>query len=222
MAAPIAPHRGGHVSISALSDRGLLQIAGVCLDEGAILFQYPLFRIVDCFHDRAHQLPSDLAVSISALSDRGLLHHDRAHQLPSDLAVSISALSDRGLLRPIDGVRLTVYNSFNIRSFGSWIASNLFLPAAARKPRVSISALSDRGLLQISGNLRRRGFTSFNIRSFGSWIASEHTLSGGWHIERFNIRSFGSWIASAWLHIYQIDHRCVSISALSDRGLLPP
>ncbi len=61
-------------------------------------FQYPLFRIVDCFYRRIPSPVVRFVVSISALSDRGLLHS-------SDL--------DRGV-----GSRC-----FNIRSFGSWIAS---------------------------------------------------------------------------------------------------
>ncbi len=69
------------------------------LAAGFQMFQYPLFRIVDCF--LPVELPPqnrNVQVSISALSDRGLLRH-----VADDLR---------------DGVE-----RFNIRSFGSWIAS---------------------------------------------------------------------------------------------------
>ncbi len=85
------------VSISALSDRGLLQkqvaptlayifefqyplfrivdcfFAAGIMDAGNIAFQYPLFRIVDCFYKPDAECMFRVLVSISALSDRGLL-----------------------------------------------------------------------------------------------------------------------------------------------------
>ncbi len=61
-------------------------------------FQYPLFRIVDCFGG---------AMSASAAA----------------CGVSISALSDRGLLPGISNGAHRQNRCFNIRSFGSWIAS---------------------------------------------------------------------------------------------------
>ncbi len=135
------------------------------------MFQYPLFRIVDCF---ARRLPPS----------RGFTR------------VSISALSDRGLLL-IDGLhRVVAAHRFNIRSFGSWIASCNTL-RRGRRNSVSISALSDRGLLPTLATPVLAGFKRFNIRSFGSWIASNRVgrpaPAGGMC---FNIRSFGSWIAS--------------------------
>ncbi len=61
------------VSISALSDRGLLLYHERHNKALAKLFQYPLFRIVDCFLDYLTVMLVDILVSISALSDRGLL-----------------------------------------------------------------------------------------------------------------------------------------------------
>ncbi len=111
------------VSISALSDRGLLPSHSRWRGVLFLRFQYPLFRIVDCFSERlalaapvaVFQYPlfrivdcfckdgpgGDLgcAVSISALSDRGLLHDQRRSLAAVLVEVSISALSDRGLLR---------------------------------------------------------------------------------------------------------------------------
>ncbi len=112
------------VSISALSDRGLL--LGVQKEYGSI---------------------SD--VSISALSDRGLLRFIGMFSTVRR-RVSISALSDRGLLparpqyvrddpnlfqyplfRIVDCFYVKIDQStrvsrcFNIRSFGSWIASSV-------------------------------------------------------------------------------------------------
>ncbi len=110
-------------------------------------FQYPLFRIVDCFLQSSGQGGGATPVSISALSDRGLLL-DGATGPEIDVGVSISALSDRGLLpdatigddiiksmfqyplfRIVDCFCVNDFSSsnsiccFNIRSFGSWIAS---------------------------------------------------------------------------------------------------
>ena len=85
-------------------------------------------------------------VSISALSDRGLLPPPE-EQVVIVAQVSISALSDRGLLPGFGSLNFLTPTCFNIRSFGSWIASLL---ANSGRPRLP----------------------SFNIRSFGSWIAS--------------------------------------------------
>ena len=69
-------------------------------------FQYPLFRIVECIiFERCHQ-ECTIAVSISALSDRGM-------HLAVALGVSQEELC------------------FNIRSFGSWNASGVALSASA-------------------------------------------------------------------------------------------
>ena len=62
------------------------------------MFQYPLFRIVDCFR----------VLEVISIVDPD---------------VSISALSDRGLLHPLRCCQLGLSRRFNIRSFGSWIAS---------------------------------------------------------------------------------------------------
>ncbi len=86
---------------------------------------------------------------------------------------------------------------------------------------VSISALSDRGLLRINHLCYCHDLRSFNIRSFGSWIASCSLYIGSPQSERrFNIRSFGSWIASRYNNDRMAHSDQVSISALSDRGLL--
>ncbi len=86
-------------------------------------FQYPLFRIVDCFKQRYQKDVATLRsfnirsfgswiaspdaghyhytikpVSISALSDRGLLPSNQKRWSLFANGVSISALSDRGLL----------------------------------------------------------------------------------------------------------------------------
>ncbi len=183
------------VSISALSDRGLLlhraATRAVCrwcfnirsfgswiassshtpIANAPNRFQYPLFRIVDCFRVRGVLDGMVTAVSISALSDRGLL--------------PVRAIIDK----------LGV-GCFNIRSFGSWIASakrralyrsppmfqyplfrivDCFHPLQVPlliSPKVSISALSDRGLLRRAVPCGCHQASRFNIRSFGSWIAS--------------------------------------------------
>ncbi len=67
-------------------------------NAAARMFQYPLFRIVDCFSSSPGCHRSQCPVSISALSDRGLL-------LPALIFFAACGIC------------------FNIRSFGSWIAS---------------------------------------------------------------------------------------------------
>ncbi len=111
------------VSISALSDRGLLLSIRRRLLCWCGLFQYPLFRIVDCFYPIGKQGKFAEKVSISALSDRGLLR-------ASEIFLSSGT------------------TCFNIRSFGSWIASRHVCVSPQYFSRVSISALSDRGLLR--------------------------------------------------------------------------
>ncbi len=86
-------------------------------------FQYPLFRIVDCFAGCWVSRCQRVSVSISALSDRGLLPCCRQPTSAQTAPVSISALSDRGLLLCFKQCTLRNIVSFNIRSFGSWIAS---------------------------------------------------------------------------------------------------
>ncbi len=146
------PFRLLAVSISALSDRGLLLAAQRAIFPNW-LFQYPLFRIVDCF-------PTD---SLQRVAD---------------------ALFQYPLFRIVDCFKLVLYSAglspccFNIRSFGSWIASRFRRPQAPRSP-VSISALSDRGLLRVGRLWHRSAIVSFNIRSFGSWIASTSSAFGG-------------------------------------------
>ena len=135
--------------------------------------------------------------------------------------VSISALSDRGLLRFSQCRQANRGRCFNIRSFGSWIASTQWHAEAYGRCPVSISALSDRGLLRNVPTSPATPTPSFNIRSFGSWIASF-------------FRGCGKRTSSAFQYpLFRIvdcfnsaRRRCcsrigVSISALSDRGLLP-
>ena len=77
-------------------------IASKCSDftsHADAQFQYPLFRIVDCFILSRLWEADEQRVSISALSDRGLLQQREAQMLQPD-------------------------RRFNIRSFGSWIASD--------------------------------------------------------------------------------------------------
>ncbi len=137
------------VSISALSDRGLLLRPSASLVHRTEMFQYPLFRIVDCFsHCRCRQ-GRRLPVSISALSDRGLLRQPKPEQTVK-VVVSISALSDRGLLLFLVAIICLNHLCFNIRSFGSWIASRYNFVESRKARNVSISALSDRGLLHCS------------------------------------------------------------------------
>ncbi len=232
------------VSISALSDRGLLQIdacdAQVSKHSFNIrsfgswiaskpkthelpkvaLFQYPLFRIVDCFHvaRRLARMQEVFQYPLFRIVD--CFRWDGVRRVVV-LGVSISALSDRGLLpkRNANIVQMAEQR-FNIRSFGSWIASahNQALYDVQRqvsisalsdrgllrdnstqrgsRHRVSISALSDRGLLRSRLHAQTKTRDCFNIRSFGSWIASRHRIAFPALARRFNIRSFGSWIAS--------------------------
>ncbi len=112
------------------------------------------------------------------------------------MVVSISALSDRGLLPLIRSTMWPCASSFNIRSFGSWIASKSPWPAwcSRKKFQYPLFRIVD-------------CFTRLNApgRAFGA---------------SFNIRSFGSWIASLLIEILTCHRSNVSISALSDRGLL--
>ena len=133
-------------------------------------FQYPLFRIVGCFNYPAPLLDVDERVSISALSDRGLLHPINGYS-GCRSGVSISALSDRGLLRDCSPFPTWRSKCFNIRSFGSWVASPYHRLQWLQKRR-------------------------FNIRSFGSWVASDDRIINSTTQRSFNIRSFGSWVAS--------------------------
>ncbi len=158
-------------------------------------------------------------VSISALSDRGLLRARNAVRC-SERKVSISALSDRGLLPTLPAVCVMYVPRFNIRSFGSWIASTWKRNFGCGSRVVSISALSDRGLLPVT-LFCAYGYTGgFNIRSFGSWIASGcgHDWSYAWRKFQYPLfrivdcfTRFGTWSQTQSI---------VSISALSDRGLL--
>ena len=72
-------------------------------------FQYPLFRIVDCFPQCYLSPRTNYVVSISALSDRGLLQSNMCWSTATTL-------------------------SFNIRSFGSWIASLREMRQSEQKP----------------------------------------------------------------------------------------
>ncbi len=165
---------GQAVSISALSDRGLLlwRRALAPTDQRCALFQYPLFRIVDCFGSASKPMSLPSAVSISALSDRGLLHN-------------------------AGKMVFNVMDCFNIRSFGSWIASaNLSTIASMRSSfQYPLFRIVD------CFELWQAGYAA-------SWLS-------------FNIRSFGSWIASLAANTKRVFYPGVSISALSDRGLLP-
>jgi len=62
-----------YVSISALSDRGMLPTGTCCWLAGHNVFQYPLFRIVECYSGIVLSCGRFIPVSISALSDRGML-----------------------------------------------------------------------------------------------------------------------------------------------------
>ncbi len=112
------------------------------------------------------------------------------------LAVSISALSDRGLLQVSRTADLRAFRGFNIRSFGSWIASDAQRWRIQRVFAVSISALSDRGLLRRPPPISRSSSLVFQYPLFRIvdcfWIGLKRLFSRGG----------------------------VSISALSDRGLL--
>ncbi len=213
-------HEGSRrVSISALSDRGLLLYPAVRSLCWIVAFQYPLFRIVDCFtalvaitrkrkagfnirsfgswiasRRGSADRPGVVAVSISALSDRGLLPMP-APPSPSSTCVSISALSDRGLLHWFYYVKLV-------------------------DGEVSISALSDRGLLLRYGCQMPTSSCRFNIRSFGSWIASSEELAAAIVMIEFQYPLFRIVDCFDGLHRVVAAHRAVSISALSDRGLL--
>ncbi len=193
---PVYRRKCGSVSISALSDRGLLRASGVSGCSGRCMFQYPLFRIVDCFGGWRYDAPW------------------------GNQRFNIRSFGSWIASRPFP-ILITEYRRFNIRSFGSWIASKWrssmdsfghrvsisalsdrgllhnLLFAYLNVVGVSISALSDRGLLQASGDGDRAADLGFNIRSFGSWIASS-LIRQRRHRRplRFNIRSFGSWIAS--------------------------
>jgi len=138
-------------------------------------FQYPLFRIVCCcaLSNALRAEPPD--VSISALSDRVLLHSYRC----------------------CSG---TTPGCFNIRSFGSCAAARnrrtgvsravafqypLFRIVCCCIPPlallrvivlVSISALSDRVLLLSLTLFKLTSPPSFNIRSFGSCAAAPDRL----------------------------------------------
>ncbi len=137
------------------------------------MFQYPLFRIVDCFLDKQE-----------------IVHIEQEFQYPLFRIVDCFVSSSREA--PSHRER------FNIRSFGSWIASPNLDSYLPKEAHVSISALSDRGLLRLSGARSMAARSSFNIRSFGSWIASSPLPRPTSLLTGFNIRSFGSWIASVW------------------------
>ncbi len=117
------------------------------------MFQYPLFRIVDCFHELSSYHAESGNVSISALSDRGLLprfDNPCCHKK----SVSISALSDRGLLRDgnaaIDRHRAVSISALSDR--GLLLIRCQVIPDGSI--HVSISALSDRGLLRCGQSVR--------------------------------------------------------------------
>ncbi len=158
------------VSISALSDRGLLHGAVAGVTQVVNVFQYPLFRIVDCFISTATRSKVNF--------------------------VSISALSDRGLLLIRWQVGTSAGTCFNIRSFGSWIASMLERRHCRNRHVVSISALSDRGLLLFS----------CSTLSASRLVVSISALSDRGLLHAANTTPVKS--------------LNVSISALSDRGLL--
>ncbi len=140
------------VSISALSDRGLLQRKLLPICGKCFVFQYPLFRIVDCF---LHVYRSVLFLKW------GFNIRSFGSWIASKLRF---LLRNYGLIR------------FNIRSFGSWIASSFPFILSTPTLAVSISALSDRGLLRRPQHESACATLRFNIRSFGSWIASMAAL----------------------------------------------
>ena len=159
------------VSISALSDRGMHPSAmatvspmpssfnirsfgswnaskvELSVKAPKALFQYPLFRIVECIHPKAPCVLSSECVSISALSDRGMHHAGR----PTGFDYA---------------------RCFNIRSFGSWNASTFSRISQQCTLAVSISALSDRGMHPTYPAAEPSIGRCFNIRSVGSWNAS--------------------------------------------------
>ncbi len=159
-----------------------------------ILFQYPLFRIVDCFGATAGFVGGGGFVSISALSDRGLLHARELRSL-ADTYVSISALSDRGLLLSNLLIAYGAEAGFNIRSFGSWIASRSF-------------------------HSLMKSVICFNIRSFGSWIASLCRGRSSKLVSSFQYPLFRIVDCFPPPSRHTQNMIIVSISALSDRGLL--
>ncbi len=182
-------------------------------------------------------------VSISALSDRGLLHHSvRAARCQHE--VSISALSDRGLLQEQYYLTQNGQRCFNIRSFGSWIASKQVAPTLAyifefqyplfrivdcfnaanttpaKSLNVSISALSDRGLLRMAAKCSTiyPGVSISALSDRGLLRKSIDRIIK--RIAKFQYPLFR--IVDCFLY-YSQDGKCancVSISALSDRGLL--
>ena len=90
-----------------------------------LLFQYPLFRIVECICPFVNFAVIPNHVSISALSDRGM------HPDPGAALEPTRNMFQYPLFRIVECIhrcRHTRYfaaSSFNIRSFGSWNASNL-------------------------------------------------------------------------------------------------
>ncbi len=160
------------VSISALSDRGLLPTDDGMVCDDYAEFQYPLFRIVDCF----------VCPSSAPFAPR---------------PVSISALSDRGLLLAVLVVAIHIPLRFNIRSFGSWIAS--VSPSDSFALRLGFQYPLFRIVDCFAGSLAQPGCaTTFQYPLFRI-------------VDCFR---FFSWLRTGKL--------AVSISALSDRGLLLP
>ncbi len=158
-------------------------------------FQYPLFRIVDCFRTRSRPIERLLFVSISALSDRGLLRTQVLSQVQSRF-------------------------SFNIRSFGSWIASgeNWLRLEGTMQFQYPLFRIVDCFAAEKAANRQKILFQYPLFRIVDCFTIKKSmpdTVVAG-----FNIRSFGSWIASILEPETRLTITGVSISALSDRGLL--
>ena len=95
--APSRPSTGGHhVSVSALSDRGVRQL------------KIYIRRI------------RRRSVSVSALSDRGVRPNRPSEAVELVARVSVSALSDRGVRPWAQARAFSRCACFSIRSFGSW------------------------------------------------------------------------------------------------------
>ena len=161
-----------------------------------LAFQYPLFRIVGCF-----------TILLGGCSPHP--------------PVSISALSDRGLLLDIQLISPSQITSFNIRSFGSWVASSrvrtfCVMSNMFQYPLFRIVGCFSIANVPLFGAFALFQYPLFRIVGCFSWFLCTDFISQ----TGFNIRSFGSWVASPPPMAARPDRESVSISALSDRGLL--
>ncbi len=86
--------------------------------------------------------------------------------------VSISALSDRGLLLYMCLAAIPIGFGFNIRSFGSWIASLHVYGDGVDDMTFQYPLFRIVDCFMGAAVDRDTASGGFNIRSFGSWIAS--------------------------------------------------